>query len=840
MSDSKLFTRSKAADLRQELLSEKKDKNYKNKKAALKKIVANMTMSNNEMITLLPDVVSIMSINDIDIKKLCFLFLLTYSKAKPDLAIRAIPILVKDLSDPSPLIRALSLRTMSAIPVREFFDAILIRISDLLHDKDPYVCKTAAYGVAKLWNHDHKAVEDRGLIDELNQLLSHKNPIVVAASLAALSDITEKTADLELAIDRTHAFNLANMLSDCDEWSQNYILSALMNFVPQTQNDAVFVIERVLPRLQHANSSVVLGTVRLIVYLINYVSDLDRSLPNLEKRITPAFVILLAKPPEIQYLALRNCIILLQSRPDLLKLDVKDFLTNYNDQIYVKATKLEIIFLLANEKNIKVVLRELRECATEIDVQIAHKSVRAIGKLAIKIESAADACVDELMDLVSTKISYIIQEATVVLKNIFRRYPNRYERVIPILCDNLESLDEPEAKAAMIWIIGNYSSRIENADELLESFLSTFKEDTVEVQLTLLTAIVKFFIYRPSKAQHLVPRVLGWATEESDNPDVRDRGYMYWRLLSADPKAAKSIVAGEDMPIINSDSDRMSNERLEELELAIGTLATIYLKPIKQVFRLAKVRQLPESPALAPRVQRPALKTRQSTPNLKTRPSLPSSSSSSGSPMRTQSNSTLSRSQSLSQGMQNMSLGRSNTFAGTSLKNATGSTRFVPGLPSVPQQAPLGSIPPQPSLPSGILYQQQHQQQSYTDLHNNSEHLGSLLIDTPTSEHAPVPMGNAAIMPMFQQDYTGSLIDSTVVSPGAGNVHYMQNNESGYFTQQHGLSSAAISPGGMPQYGHMQPNAMASTSLLGGQSNGYPYAGSSSMLPLQPQQPQHQ
>lgn len=44
-----------------------------------------------------------------------------------------------------------------------------------------------------------------------------------------------------------------------------------------------------------------------------------------------------------------------------------------------------------------------------------------------------------------------------------RRYPNRYESIIGTLCDSLESLDEPEAKASMIWIIGEYAERIDNA-----------------------------------------------------------------------------------------------------------------------------------------------------------------------------------------------------------------------------------------------------------------------------------------------------------------------------------------------------------------------------------------
>lgn len=40
-----------------------------------------------------------------------------------------------------------------------------------------------------------------------------------------------------------------------------------------------------------------------------------------------------------------------------------------------------------------------------------------------------------------------------------------------MLCENLDTLDEAEAKASMIWIIGEYAERIDNADELLEQFL---------------------------------------------------------------------------------------------------------------------------------------------------------------------------------------------------------------------------------------------------------------------------------------------------------------------------------------------------------------------------------
>lgn len=61
----------KVAELRQELNSGgRKDKNHSAKKIALKKIVANMTMSNNDMVALFPDVIDCMNLPSLEIKKM--------------------------------------------------------------------------------------------------------------------------------------------------------------------------------------------------------------------------------------------------------------------------------------------------------------------------------------------------------------------------------------------------------------------------------------------------------------------------------------------------------------------------------------------------------------------------------------------------------------------------------------------------------------------------------------------------------------------------------------------------------------------------------------------------
>jgi vesicle coat complex subunit len=72
--------------------------------------------------------------------------------------------------------------------------------------------------------------------------------------------------------------------------------------------------------------------------------------------------------------------------------------------------------------------------------------VRAIGRCAIKLERTAERCVNVLIELIQTKVNYVVQEAIVTIKDIFRKYPNRYESVIAVLCERFVFL-----KARTCW-----------------------------------------------------------------------------------------------------------------------------------------------------------------------------------------------------------------------------------------------------------------------------------------------------------------------------------------------------------------------------------------------------
>lgn len=609
MAESKYYARTKTADLRAELQrSDKKSKLLAHKKSVLKKAIANTTIGNNEMINLLPDVIKILQnddkILDLELKKLCYNYLSVYIPYKPVESVDVIPVLKDDFYSNSTKLKVLSLRTISSIPAPiEFIDNTIFMIHDALEDDDPVVRKTAAYAIAKLFEKQPKRVQKERFLDSLNNLLHDESIIVVSAALSSLYDITEKSQSLKLKIDYQHALSLISHLDTCNEWSQSYIITSLLSFAPQHEEEALNIIEKIMPYLQHSNSSVVLNTLKIIIYLNNYVSSLEDVLPVLPQRISSAISSLMSKPSEIQFLVMRNVILLLLSKSKLINLDVSMFFCQFNDPIYIKDTKLEIIFLLANESNMKTVLRELEEYALDIDQQMVRKSIRAIGNLAIKIESTANECVDILFNLLENQISDVVQETSIVAKDILRKYPTQFGFLVDELTQTAELIDEDDSKCSLIWIVGQYCDTIDNSTDLLSGWFNDYKDDPSEIQLTLLTAAMKNYLRDQSNksAENLIIDLLKVTTEEIDDPDLRDRGFFYWRLLSSQTTIsnfARGVVDSSDMPSIDTENDKLPEDILEELQLNIGTLASIYLRPVTQVFRLAKPKKLVNTPAL--------------------------------------------------------------------------------------------------------------------------------------------------------------------------------------------------------------------------------------------------
>ena len=572
-----MSSNNKAGDIIDDLNSMKVDR----QKTAIKKIISAMTIG-RDVSKLFPNVVKCIITPDLELKKLVYLYIINYARVKPLETLLAVNALKKDASDfnGNPLTRAIAVRTMGCLGVEEIMQFLCDPLKDALNDKDPYVRKTGALCVAKIYDINSQLAEDQfGFVEKIQGMLEEEtNAMVLANCISALIEIsTTKGKDI-LNINWNKCKHLMSAIHENNEWTQIYLLEGISRYSPTKQDEINEMIERIIPCVSHSNAGVVLSVIKILIKLLDLVEN-PETIRSVCKKITPSLVTLLSSEPEIQYVALKNINILIQKRPIIFEKDIKIFFSSFTEPLYNKLEKLEIIYKLVSMNNIDIVLNELKEYASDVDVQFVRRSVKLIGQCAIKLEKAAQRCVETLVELVKTQVSFVIQEAIIALKDIFRRYPNTFEGAMTIINENLRTLDDPEAKAALIWIIGEYSDRIEGAENQLIKFIDNLKEEPYIIQINILDSATKTFLKCQSEESYnILNQVFDFCTKECENPDVRDRGYMYYRLMTIDPQLASKIIVNEK-PKINEDASGFDDNLLAILMDNLGTLATIYEKP---------------------------------------------------------------------------------------------------------------------------------------------------------------------------------------------------------------------------------------------------------------------
>jgi AP-1 complex subunit beta-1 len=89
-------------------------------------------------------------------------------------------------------------------------------------DIDPYVRKTAAICVAKLYDINPDLATDRGFLDMLRDMTNDANPMVVSNAVAALSEIYTMSSDEVLAFTKATCGYLLSAMEQCTEWGQVY------------------------------------------------------------------------------------------------------------------------------------------------------------------------------------------------------------------------------------------------------------------------------------------------------------------------------------------------------------------------------------------------------------------------------------------------------------------------------------------------------------------------------------------------------------------------------------------------------------------------------------------
>ncbi|KAG9488141.1 hypothetical protein GDO78_007765 [Eleutherodactylus coqui] len=353
-----LFSSDKKNEDLKQMLESNKDSS---KLEAMKRIVGMISAGKNAS-ELFPAVVKNVASKNLEIKKLVYVYLVRYAEEQQDLALLSIATFQRGLKDPNQLIRASALRVLSSIRVPIIVPIMMLAIKEAAADLSPYVRKTAAHAIQKLYRQ-----------------------LVAGSVVMAFEEVCPDRIDL---IHKNYR-KLCNLLVDVEEWGQVVIIHMLTRYArtqfvsPWTEDedenannfyesddeenekpadrkrpytmdpDHRLLLKNTKPLLQSRNAAVVVAVAQLYWHLA----------PKSEtSMIAKSLVRLLRSHREVQYIVLQNIATMSIQRKGLFEPFLKSFYVRSTDPTMIKILKLEIMTNLATETNISTLLREFQVC----------------------------------------------------------------------------------------------------------------------------------------------------------------------------------------------------------------------------------------------------------------------------------------------------------------------------------------------------------------------------------------------------------------------------------------------------------------------------------------------
>lgn len=261
--------------------------------------------------------------------------------------------------------------------------------------------------------------------------------------------------------------------------------------------DHRLLLSSCLPLLNSRSSAVVLAVATLFYYLA----------PPVECQVIgKPLVRLMRSPPEVLSVVLTNISTMSAVRPvcililfinikNIFAAHMKEFYVRHEDPVYIKKLKLAVLTNLASESNISQLLREFQVYVNHSNKEFVSATVRSIGRCSFRIPDIADSCLQSVMQLLHSESALVVTEAVLVVKNILQSHESCREPAMPSIARQVTTVTAAEAKAALVWIIGEYQDIIrEYVPDLLRQLVKDFSNEETCVKLQILTLAVKCYL----------------------------------------------------------------------------------------------------------------------------------------------------------------------------------------------------------------------------------------------------------------------------------------------------------------------------------------------------------
>ncbi|CAD5206599.1 unnamed protein product [Bursaphelenchus okinawaensis] len=515
-----LENKTKFADLKVML-----DNNKESVKIEAMKRIINMVAKGKDVSELFPAVVKNVAVKHLELKKLVYVYLVRYAEEQQDLALLSISTFQRALKDPNQLIRASALRVLSSIRVQMIAPVMLLAIKDSVRDMSAYVRKVAAHAIPKLYSLDPDLQEQ--LVECIDFLLGDKRTLVLGSAVHAFEQICPDRLDLL----HKHYRSLCQALVDVDEWGQVVMIGLLSRYArtqftkpeedARLDPDYEFLLLSVRSLLQSRNCAVVMAVAQLYFY----------TAPKSQLPVIPrALIRLLRGPNEVQYVVLVNIATICAVRDDddqsvfgaiksMFEPFLKSFFIQSSDTRLVKQLKLQILTCLVTETNVQMVVRELQAYLHMAD--LAGLAIEAIGRCALKVNSAESNCLSLLVNMISSQKENIVCSAVVVLKRLL--HTEAPESLLKRVVKLIPSIKNSAAKACVVWLVCTHIDKLSVlAPDVLRVIAKNFCEESDEVKLQALNLSVRLWAKDRQRCELLVKYVLQLARYDRSY-DIRDR-----------------------------------------------------------------------------------------------------------------------------------------------------------------------------------------------------------------------------------------------------------------------------------------------------------------------------
>ncbi|XP_026565552.1 AP-3 complex subunit beta-2 isoform X1 [Pseudonaja textilis] len=610
--------------LRHDDLKEMLDSNKDSLKLeAMKRIVAMIARGKNAS-DLFPAVVKNVACKNIEVKKLVYVYLVRYAEEQQDLALLSISTFQRGLKDPNQLIRASALRVLSSIRVPIIVPIMMLAIKEAASDMSPYVRKTAAHAIPKLYSLDSDQKDQ--LIEVIEKLLADKTTLVAGSVVMAFEEVCPERIDL---IHKNYR-KLCNLLIDVEEWGQVVIINMLTRyartqFLSPNLNESLLeenaektfygseeedakddkakstplakrkpyvmdpdhrlLLRNTKPLLQSRNAAVVMSVAQLYFHLA----------PKAEVGvIAKALVRLLRSHSEVQYVVLQNVATMSIKRRGMFEPYLKSFYIRSTDPTQIKILKLEVLTNLANETNISTILREFQTYIRSMDKDFVAATIQAIGRCATNIGRVRDTCLNGLVQLLSNRDELVVAESVVVIKKLLQMQPSQHSEIIKHMAKLTDNIQVPMARASILWLIGEYCEHVPKiAPDVLRKMAKSFTSEEDIVKLQVINLAAKLYLTNSKQSKLLTQYVLNLAKYDQ-NYDIRDRARFIRQLIVPTEKsgalskyAKKLFLAQKPAPILESSFKDRDHFQLGSLSHLLNAKAVGY-------------QELPDWPSEAP------------------------------------------------------------------------------------------------------------------------------------------------------------------------------------------------------------------------------------------------